>query len=212
MQKFEQLFLKHMKKVCDEYPDPSHDILHVQRVVHWAKKLAKDESANLDIVIPAAYLHDCIYISKADLRRSQASKISADLALKLLKNWNYPEEHFEGIHHAIHAHSFSANITPTTIEAKVVQDADRLDAIGSIGIMRCFSFGGLAKRDLYNVEDPFCKNRTPHDKTNSVDHFYGKLLNLPKSLNTKSAQKEGQKRLHFMQNFLQELQEEIIDL
>src|ERR1017187_3954154 len=142
MEKFENLFESYMSNLCDENPDPSHDILHVKRVVAIAKKLSLEENANLEVVVPAAYLHDCVYISKTDQRRSQASRISADRAIELLKDWKYSEELFPAIHHAISAHSFSANIPPETIEAQVVQDADRIDAMGAIGIFRCFAFSG----------------------------------------------------------------------
>ncbi len=137
-----------MKQVCTENPDPSHDILHVERVVSVAKKLAREEGAKLEVVIPAAYLHDCVYISKTDARRSQASRISADHAMELLKGWNYPAEFLPAVHHAIAAHSFSAKIPPETIEAKVVQDADRLDAMGAVGLCEAFA---LTRSPEYRV-------------------------------------------------------------
>ncbi len=209
MDEFEALFERYMIRVCDENPDPSHDILHVKRVVGLAKKIGTAERANLDIVIPAAYLHDCVYISKVDERRSSASQISADKAIGLLREWLYPEEFYSPIHHAILAHSFSAKIPVETIEAKVVQDADRLDAMGAVGIFRCFAFSGLSKRPLYLFEDPFCRERKPDDQTNTLDHFYTKLLHLHSKLNTDSARAEGEKRLTAMNNFLNDLRSEL---
>lgn len=209
MEKFEILFEDYMKYVCDENPDPSHDILHVKRVVGLAKKLGVAEKANLNIVIPAAYLHDCVYISKTDARRSKASTISADRAISLLKEWGYPEEFHLAIHHAISAHSFSAKIPVESIEAKVVQDADRLDAMGAIGIFRCFALSGLLRRPFYYFDDPFCKERKPDDQTNTLDHFYIKLLQLHSKLNTDAAKLEGEKRLKTMNNFLNDLQAEL---
>jgi uncharacterized protein len=209
MNSFEKLFHDYMKQVCAENPDPSHDILHVERVVNVAKKLAREEGAKLEVVIPAAYLHDCVYISKTDSRRTQASRISADHAMELLKGWNYPAEFLPLIHHAIAAHSFSAKIPTETIEAKVVQDADRLDAMGAVGIFRVFAFSGLSRRALYWPEDPFCETRTPDDSTNTLDHFYVKLLRLHKALNTASAKAEGQRRLQVMEGFLDSLKVEL---
>ena len=202
-------FENYMREVCDQNPDPSHDILHVQRVVTVAKRLAVEESAKLEIVVPAAYLHDCVYISKADSRRKQSSKISADKAIELLHAWNYPEEFFPGIHHAIFAHSFSAGIVAETIEAKVVQDADRLDAMGAVGIFRAFAFSGMVGRPLYSPEDPFCETRTPNDQTNTLDHFYTKLLRLRDKLWTRSARHEGEVRLKTMTTFLESLKREL---
>lgn len=209
MNHLEILFEQHMSQICDKNPDPSHDILHVKRVVKLAKKLAANESADTNIVIPAAYLHDCVYISKTDLRRQKASLLSADKAICLLKEWGYPEQFLSPIHHAISAHSFSAKIPAQTIEAKIVQDADRLDAMGAVGIFRCFAFSGLSKRPLYFSEDPFCKERPPNDQTNTLDHFYTKLLHLHSALNTDSAKIEGIKRLNVMNNFLKDLQSEL---
>ncbi len=209
LQNFEKLFLKYMSDVCDANPDPSHDILHVQRVVSLAKLLAKKESANLNVVVPAAYLHDCVYISKSDNRRQQASRLSADKAIELLQEWKYPSEFLASIHHAVAAHSFSANIPVESLEAKIVQDADRLDAMGAIGIFRCFAFSGLAKRPLYSSEDPFCNVRMPNDNTNTLDHFFVKLLKLQEKLNTSSAKIEGAKRLDSMKQYLSSLEDEI---
>lgn len=209
MKNFETLFYNYMKQICDENPDPSHDIYHVERVVSLAKKLAQEENAKLEVIVPAAYLHDCVYISKADARRTQASRISADRAMELLTEWQYPAEYLPAIHHAIAAHSFSAKIPTETLEAKVVQDADRLDGMGAVGIFRCFAFSGLARRQLYWPEDPFCEERAPDDSTNTLDHFYAKLLRLHEALNTKAAKSEGQKRLQTMQTYLQSLKAEL---
>ncbi|MCB0393804.1 MAG: HD domain-containing protein [Bdellovibrionales bacterium] len=198
-----------MRGVCLENPDPSHDILHVARVVNWAKILGKEEGADLNIVVPAAYLHDCVHISKTDERRAQASRISADRAVELLREWKYPERHWTEIHHAIVAHSFSAGIPAETIEAKVVQDADRLDAMGAVGIFRCFAFSGLAGRPLYFFEDPFCEVREPDDSTNTLDHFFVKLLHLQDRLHTNAAKSEGEKRLRVMKDFIDKLRSEI---
>jgi len=212
MQKFENLFLEYMNEVCEDHPDPSHDILHVQRVVALAKKLAKIEGANLEVVLPAAYLHDCVYVSKADARRSQASRLSAQRAIELLRHWQYPERHFDEIAHAIESHSFSAAVSPQTIEAKVVQDADRLDAMGAVGVFRCFAFSGLARRPLYFTDDPFCKERVPDDSTNTLDHFFVKLLRLQDKLNTPAAKLLGERRVVLMQTFLAQLESEVLDV
>jgi uncharacterized protein len=209
MKKFERTFEEYMSNECLKNPDPSHDILHVKRVVNIAKKLAIQEKANLQIVIPAAYLHDCVYISKTDERRRQASRISADKAVELLAKWTYPKDLLPGIHHAISAHSFSAKIKAESMEAKVVQDADRLDAMGATGIFRCFAFSGLANRPLCRIDDPFCKERSPDDSDNTLDHFFSKLLHLQGKLNTPSARIEGALRLQTMNIFLDSLRREL---
>lgn len=98
--------------------DPSHDHLHIKRVVKTAKLLAHEENADLWIVIPAAYLHDIISLPKNHPERHLASKYAAEKAVEILKELKYPEKYFNEISHAIMAHSFSANIKAETIEAK----------------------------------------------------------------------------------------------
>lgn len=151
-----------------------------------AKKLCQIESANIEIVVPAAWLHDFMIVPKDDPRRSQASKLSADRAVEFLKSINYPEKHFSQIAHAIEAHSFSANIETKTIEAKIVQDADRLDGLGAIGIARCFATAGILKRSFYSDDDTFCEKRTANDQAYTVDRFYQKLFKTAKTLKARA--------------------------
>lgn len=189
--------------------DAAHDIEHIKRVVSTAKQLAKVENADLNIVIPAAWLHDIVAVAKDDPRRSQASKLAAKKAVELLTSIHYPHKYLKGVFHAIEAHSFSANITPTTLEARVVQDADRLDALGAIGLARCFMVNGQLMRPLYDINDPFCKEREPNDQLFCIDHFYVKLFRLPATMSTQAGKKEGAKRVEFMDSFLHQLGLEI---
>lgn len=210
MSTLEQKCYKHMESLCIENPDPSHDILHVDRVVAMAKKLAEKEGADLEVVTISAYLHDCVYISKADIRRKQASKLSAEKAIELLSDWGVTDKvKLDKIYHAVLTHSFSANIEAKSLEAQIVQDADRLDALGAIGIARTLAFSGVAKRALYNAEDAFCNTREPNDATNALDHFFIKLLKLQEKLNTQSARDEGLKRLEVMNLYLDAFKKEL---
>ena len=189
--------------------DPAHDLEHLKRVVRMAKSLCEKENADPNVVIPAAWLHDFINIPKNDPRRAQASRLCADAAITFLRSVSYPEKYFGGIAHAIAAHSFSAGITPTTIEARVVQDADRLDALGAIGIARVFVSAGLMKRAIYNPQDPCCSARAPIDQAFTVDHFYKKLLVVAKQMTTPSGQQIANQRLLVLQRYLNDLASEI---
>jgi uncharacterized protein len=189
--------------------DPAHDILHFQRVVRVAKILCAQESGNLDIVMPSAWLHDFVIIPKNDPRRSQASRLSAESAIVFLREIGFPEQHYSAIAHAIAAHSFSAQIEPETLEAKIVQDADRLDGLGAIGIARCFATAGIMRRPFYSEEDPFCHERMPNDKLFTIDHFFVKLFNTAESLKTQSARVLGLKRVETMRRYLKDLGAEI---
>lgn len=207
MKEWESKFILKMAELADQ--DAAHDILHFQRVVHTAKKLCKIDQANPAIVVPAAWLHDFVIVSKNDPLRSRASQLSAIAAIEYLSSINYPQQFYEGIAHAIESHSFSANIPAKTIEAKIVQDADRLDSLGAIGIARCFITGGILNRPLYRADDPFCEQREADDQRYTLDHFYTKLFKLTASLHTASGRAEGARRVAVMKEYLQQLDRDI---
>jgi len=122
---------------------------------------------------------------------------------------NYPATLLADIHHAIEAHSFSANIETQTLEARIVQDADRLEAVGAIGIARCFLTGGSMGTPLYDPADPFARKRDPDDRSYTLDHFYCKLLGLTETMKTKAGKAEAIKRTNYMRGFLNQLGIEI---
>jgi len=189
--------------------DPAHDPQHIERVVLNTRHLAAVEDLALDILIPAAYLHDCVHVPKNSPQRSQASRLAADRALVFLQEQSYPAEYLDAIHHAITAHSFSAKITPETIEAKVLQDADRIDALGAIGLSRCLMLGGHMGSLLYNPNDPFCQNRATDDANFCLDHFFAKLLSLKETMQTSAGKSLAKERTQFLNDFLDQLRTEI---
>jgi len=189
--------------------DAAHDMAHLGRVVTTAQRLAHEEGASLDVVMPAAWLHDCVHVAVTSPDRPRASMMAGDEAVALLTRIGYPAGLHDAVHHAIAAHSFSAQITPVTVEAKVVQDADRLDAIGAIGIARCLMLGGQLGRVLYDPDDPFAEHRAPSDRVSSIDHFYTKLLTLAATMQTDSGRREAARRTAFMHAYLQQLRSEI---
>jgi len=194
--------------------DPAHDLLHLERVVATARRIAAAEGADLRVVVPAAWLHDYVVVPKDDPRRAQASQLAAVEAVAYLKAIGYCAAQLDvslldAIGHAIEAHSFSANIAPQTLEAKVVQDADRLDGIGAIGIARCFACAGTMNRPFYSALDPFCATREPDDALFTIDHFYRKLFKTAASMQTAAGRAEAEKRVEVMRRYLRELGEEI---
>ncbi len=194
---------------CLDGADPAHDPAHVKRVVAAARQLAQGEGASLDVVVPAAWLHDCVTVPKNSERRSAASTEAAALAGSFLHDAGYPPALIPAVRHAVEAHSFSAGIAPETVEAKVVQDADRLDALGAIGIARCFMVGGSLQLALYNPAEPFPESREPDDSKYVVDHFYVKLLKLPDTMQTAAGRVEARRRARIMKDFLRSLRAEL---
>jgi uncharacterized protein len=189
--------------------DPAHDRGHVLRVVANAHALAAEEGARLEVVLPAAWLHDCVSVAKDSAQRPEASRMAAEEATRFLRRSGYPKRDITAIAHAIHAHSFSAQIAPETLEAQVVQDADRLDAIGAIGIARCFAVGGALGLTLYDLDEPFPESRLVDEKKYSVDHFYAKLFHLAGHMNTRAGRIEAERRTRFMRQYLSQLADEI---
>ncbi|CAH6897159.1 HD domain-containing protein [Vibrio chagasii] len=206
-EKFEDQLLEFAQQEMTQ--DAAHDISHIKRVVKTAKALCDQEQAKLEVVLPAAYLHDCFTFPKNHLDRAQSSTMAADKAISFLKSIDYPTSYLDEIHHAIVTHSYSANITPETLEAQIVQDADRLDSLGAIGIARCLYVGQSFNAELYNHEDPFAEHRDLDDKHYSVDHFYVKLSKLAETMNTESAKLEANKRTDYMRGFLEQLGAEV---
>ena len=189
--------------------DTAHDFDHIMRVFKNAQNICKKENANEKLVLSAVLLHDIISYPKSDKRSKLSSIKSAEESKKILKKFNFTKEEIQIISDAIRDHSFSRNVIPTTLEGKILQDADRLDAIGAIGIARVFAVGGSEKRPFYNIQDPFCKSRIPDDKIWTLDHFYRKLLKLESLMNTKSGKIEAKKRTRVLKDFLNELKKEI---
>mgnify|MGYP001613647147 FL=1 len=189
--------------------DSAHDFDHIMRVFKNAQNICKKENANEKLVLSAVLLHDIVSYPKSDKRSKSSSIKSAEESKKILKKFNFTKEEIQIISDAIRDHSFSRNKIPVTLEGKILQDADRLDAIGAIGIARVFAVSGSEKRPFYNVKDPFCKNRTPNDEIWTLDHFYRKLLKLESLMNTKSGKIEAKKRTKVLKDFLNELKKEI---
>ena len=207
--------LDQLQTLCLDYlseimaSDPAHDISHVQRVVQNTLRLTEAENGNPAITVPAAWLHDCVSVAKDSPLRKQASRLAALEAVRFLQSVDYPPDLLAPIYHAIEAHSFSANIATESLEARIVQDADRLEAVGAIGITRCFLTGGSLGTALYDPSDPFAENREPDDRRYTLDHFYCKLLGLAETMKTGAGKAEAIKRTDYMRAFLLQLGSEV---
>jgi len=196
-----------IKKII--HNDPAHDFDHIVRVYKNAQQIIKKEKVNEKLVLSAVLLHDIVSFPKSDKRSKNSSIESAKKAKTILKKYDFTLDEITIVCDAISEHSFSQKKIPKTIEGKILQDADRLDALGAIGIIRVFATGGSLRRPFYNLDDPFCKKRIPNDKTWTLDHFFEKLLKLEFLMNTKSGKIEAKKRTKILKNFLKQLKHEI---
>jgi len=166
-----------------------HDFYHIERVVKIAKRIAKEENADLFLVELSAWLHDV-----GDYKLNNGIDKSEELIAGFLNGLNVTREIISKTIEIVSQVSFSKGNVSTSLEAKIVQDADRLDAIGAVGIARCFAYGGNKQREIYNPENP---NET------SIQHFYDKLLKLKDLMNTDSARRIAAERHQFLEEFLE---------
>ena len=201
--------LRNQVKTMMANNDPAHDFEHVLRVYVNAEKICVKEKVEKKLVLTATLLHDIVSFPKTDKRSKTSSTKSAVKAKKILQKLNYSIGERKIIIDAIESHSFSKNKKPTTIEGKILQDADRLDALGAIGIARTFAVAGAENRSFYNTNDPFCSSRKADDKLWAVDHFFKKLLLLETKMNTKSAKIEAKQRTKIIKKFLNDFKKEI---
>jgi uncharacterized protein len=192
--------------------DPAHDPAHVRRVVAWARRLAEAEGARLGVVVPAAWLHDVVTVAKDSPDRKRASQIAAAEASRWLRAQSFPEADIPEVAHAVEAHSFTAGIEPRTIEAEVVQDADRLDALGAIGLARMYAMSAVFGSQIVHPDDPVPTDpprRELDDKRWATDHLFVKLLRLPETMRTEAGRAEAERRADFLRAFLRQLTSEV---
>lgn len=165
----------------------AHDRGHVERVARIAKYIAEREGGDIEVVLKSAELHDV-----ARFAENHAFE-SAKVAEKLLREQGYGEEFVRSVKHAIESHSFSSKVEPKTLEAKILSDADKIDAMGAIGIARAFMFSGERRRSIEET----------------LRHFEEKLLKLKDCLHTETAKKIAEKRHEFLKKFYEQLKKEL---
>ncbi|WP_457615048.1 HD domain-containing protein [Methanopyrus sp.] len=170
---------------------PSHDFEHVKRVVGLCEFIGRKEGGDLEVLRAAAWLHD-IGRPKEEQSGEDHAEVSAEIAGDFLPRVGFPSDKLEGVVHAIRAHRFSTGPEPRTLEAKILQDADNLDALGAVGIARCFCVVGERRTSIES----------------GVEHFHEKLLRLPELMHTETARRLAKERRRRMLLFLKWLEEE----
>ncbi len=188
--------------ISDADGDGAHDINHLHRVWQAARILLDDyPQADALVVQAACYLHDLVNLPKDDPQRHLASRQAAQLARRHLQQLDFPADQLDAVAHAIEAHSFSAGIAPTTIEAQIVQDADRLDALGAVGLARLFYTAGRMGSRLAHADDARATHRAPDDRRYALDHIACKLETLPATMQTDAGRRLGQQRVQWLRDF-----------
>ena len=189
--------------------DGSHDVGHLSRVWANARVIAVAEGGDSEVLAAAVLLHDCVHVEKSSALRSQASRLAAERGRAILAGLGWAQARIDAVAHAIEAHSFSAAIAPTTLEARILQDADRLEAIGAIGVARCFYTAGRMGSALYDADDPRGERRELDDRAFAIDHFRTKLLTLEGGFQTPAGARLARERTQFLADFLAAFEAEI---
>lgn len=204
---WEEIFTDYFVTSAVNHSDAAHDIDHFRRVANTAKEIASQESEIADplILLAAAYFHDVISLPKNHPDSKKSSSYSAIKAQEILANLDFPTEKIPAVCHAIEAHSFSARLQAETIEAKIIQDADRMESLGTLGVIRTFYVSGLMKGTPYDATDLFAERRPLDDKSFALDHFYNKLFKLPELLQTAGGRCIAAKRTAFLQIYIEAL-------
>jgi uncharacterized protein len=182
--------------------DGAHDIGHLRRVWRNCHLIAMDmPGADHQVLLAAAYFHDVVNLPKDAPDRHLASTRSADLAVQVLPDLGFPAAKLAALHHAIAAHSFSAGITPTTTDAMILQDADRLEALGAIGIARMFHVAGSMGGALFDPDDPMGLHRPLDDRAFALDHLEVKLFPIVQTMRTEPGRRMAEERADWMASF-----------
>lgn len=191
--------------------DLAHGWEHVSRVDTLARHIAEREGANRFIAAMAALMHD-LGRTASQQDSTHHADLSITLATEILNRYQIPADQQKNILHAILAHSFSRGVEPETLEACVVRDADRLDALGAIGVMRWAITGTVRHTPetlTYHPDDPFAEQHTLDDDRYMLDHFSTKLLKLGETMMTETGRTLAHRRTAFMHTYLSEFAREL---
>ncbi|HDX8875954.1 TPA: phosphohydrolase [Klebsiella oxytoca] len=191
--------------------DAAHDISHFRRVWATAQQLAEESDADRLVILTACYFHDIVSLAKNHPERRRSSAMAAEQTLTILQSDfpDFPPERYAAVLHAIEAHSFSAGMAPRSEEAKIVQDADRLEALGAIGLERVFAVSGALNNILFDADDPFADRRELDDKKYALDHFQCKLLRLPETMQTEKGRAMALHNARFLVQYMAKLSAEL---
>jgi len=181
----------------------------VERVYKLALRLARElnEPVDLDVLRAAALLHDVARAMEDEGIVEDHAKAGAQIAREVLERLGFPREKIEEVAYCIEVHRFRSGVKPRTLEAQILQDADRLDMLGAIGIARAFMRGGWANVPIYDPAIP-PKERYDGRSATVVNHLYEKILRIKDTLNTEPARRIAEGRHRFVEEFIERLLKE----
>ncbi|WBA82159.1 phosphohydrolase [Endozoicomonas sp. GU-1] len=208
---WEQKIIAWLQSMHHDHDDHSHDFSHFQRVWKTAQQIIDLEQVSVNplVVLAACYFHDIVVLPKDHPERSRASSLAALKTRTCLEDMGFPAELIDNVCHSVASHSYSAGIAPETMEAKVVQDADRMEALGAIGLARVFYTSGLLRRKMFDPEDPLAEHRALDDREYALDHFQVKLLKLSDTMQTSAGRRMAERNSEYLREYMGKLLKEL---
>lgn len=207
--------------------DAGHDFFHTLRVAALSARILNDECLRvhcrpatpleMDDVIAAALLHDCVPVAKDSPLRKESARLCSEKAREWLQEVDWVVDDSQSpvridvICGAILDHSYSSGRVPSTLTGRALQDADRLEALGALGLFRTIATGVSMGAVLFDPTDPWAECRELDDRRYTVDHFFTKLLKLPETFRTEWARGEAIRRAEYLRGFLDQLRHELGD-
>jgi uncharacterized protein len=204
-----QIITDSTRAILEKQPTGGHDITHTLRVRNLCLHIGSIEGGDLEILEASALLHDIGRPAELQNPGVDHAAISAELAQGILKEAGFPDEKIPSVIYAIENHRYSSNIEPASLEARILQDADRLDISGAVGAAMTFAYTGAFGRQMYHIDDPMAENREPNDKEYALDHILSKLMLLPGSMHTDTACDMVKQRNEFLNEFINQFVNEI---
>ncbi|MEF8779394.1 MAG: HD domain-containing protein [Haloferacaceae archaeon] len=207
-------FVRQVESLARSYfrrdTSPAHDWFHVQRVRTNAEALVSDHpTADVTIVRLAALLHDIGRAKEEAGEVTDHAEWGAEESEKLLQENGASDKTTEAVAHCVRAHRYSNETAPETIEAKIVSDADNLDALGAVGVARCFAYGG-------EIGEPIHDPSLPPDEDDSVagrtqfNHIHKKLLDVPNRMYTDAGKDLADERAEYVRRFVEQFKKEAV--
>lgn len=200
-------FFEELKKKIQPYFEKSgsHSFDHTQRVYNLCLHIAKKEKVDLNVLKVSALLHDIARKKQSESKEKIChAEEGAKIARKILEKMNFPDDKIEKVVYAVSVHRYSKRINPDTTEAKILQDADRLDALGAITIARIFDYGARKNRPMHNPKLILKEYKHNSESESAINHFYEKILKIkPENFHTKTAREIAKDRYVFVKDFVE---------
>lgn len=201
------VFERIRKKTAPFFKHSHHDLYHIERVYNLALRLAHEEGADLDTVKAAVLLHDIARAKEDEGRIKDHAEEGARMARRILEDVDFPKNKIDRVVDCIEVHRFRKGTAPKSLEAKILQDADRLDILGAVGIARVFTRGGWSNQPIYDSKSS-PKEKYDGKSDTSLNHIYEKLLKVKGTMNTATARKLAEERHKYVEQFVERLLKE----